>query len=101
MSKIETINNELINLGFVIEDNRYTFERVTYNTMFFNGQRIAQEQKHVFVMQYIGDGCELDDSDNMIEDSELCGFDILDDEGFSITTIFVSCLDDLRVFINI
>ena len=101
MSKIETINNELINLGFVIEDNRYTLEKITYNTMIFNGQRIAQEQKHVFEMHYIGDSCEIDDSDNIIEDSEMCGFDILDDEGFSITTIFVSCLDDLRLFVHI
>lgn len=100
MSKIESINSELKKLGFKIDGDDYTYTKTSYSTIIYNGRPMQQEHKQVLNMKYIGDGCELDDSDNEIEGSELCGFDILD-EGHSVTTIFVSCVDDFLSFINL
>ena len=101
MDKFELINEELRNIGFVIEDDVYTLEKVSYSNIIFNGHLTQQEHKQLLIMNYIGSGCEIDDSDNEIENSEIYGFDILYEEGFSLTTVYASNIDDLKFLINI
>ena len=101
MSKIEQINKELENMGFVIKDNLYVLERISHNNIIINGRHMVQEQKHIFQMEYVGDGCELDENNNEIEGTEICGFDVKDEDGNSLTTIYISSGKDLLNFINI
>lgn len=101
MSKIETINNELIDMGFTINDSIYTLEQTSAHTIIINGRRMVQEEKHILRMDYIGDGCELDENNNEIEGTEICGFDVKDEDGNSLTTIYISSGKDLLNFINI
>lgn len=102
MSLIETINQELIEAGFTVNDNLYTIEKVYQSGyMIINGVRHVQEQKQIIQLEYIGDGCELDDERNEIEGTEFCGFDIKDNEGGSLTTVYIKSLDELRFYINI
>lgn len=100
--KFDTIKEGLVNAGFMVDDNnKFTFEKIHQNHIIINGQHGIQEEKHIFQMQYIGDGCELDDDHNDIEGKEFCGFDILDEGGHSVTTIFVSDVDDFRKFLRL
>ena len=101
MSKIEQINKELENMGFVIKDNLYVLERISHNNIIINGRHMVQEQKHIFQMEYVGDGCELDDDHNEIEGTEFCGFDIKDENNCSLTTIYVSCAKEFHHFLNL
>ena len=101
MRKIDSINKGLEKLGFKIDGERYSFVQVSYHTMVINGQPIKQTQEHVLNMLYIGDGCEVDENHNDIEGTELCGFDIRDEEDHSLTTIFVATLDDFMSFIGL
>lgn len=102
MSKYDTIKQGLIDKGFSVnEEELFTFERVSQNHIVINGQHAIQEQKHIFQMKYIGDGIELDSENNEIEGSEFCGFDVLDEEGHSITTIYVQELEQFRHFLRL
>ena len=102
MSLIESINQELIEVGFTIDDNMYTFERtVQTGFMVINGVRHVQEQKQTFLREYIGDGCEVDNEGVDIDGTHFCGFDLKDEGGYSLTTVYVKNLDELRCYINI
>lgn len=98
---IESINKELQEIGFDIDEKLYTLEKTFYNRMIINGREHVQEQKTIFQMEYVGDGCELDSDGNEIEDTCFCGFDIKDTDGYSLTTVFVTCLEDIRYYVNI
>lgn len=101
MSKLDLINQTLTDLGFIIEDVRYTFEKVSYNHMVINGRHHTQEQKQIFTMLYIGDACEVDDDHNDLEGTEMCGFDILDENEYPFTTIFIEDANDLRFYFRL
>lgn len=102
MSRIETINQQLLDAGFVINDHEYIFEKmVQTGYMIINGVKHVQEEKRVLKMEYIGDGCEIDCDGNDIEDADFCGFDIKDENGYSLTTIYITNIDDLIFYVNI
>ena len=101
MSKLEAINQALIEIGFIIEDVMYTLERKSQKHFVINGQHQVQEFTHIFKMSYIGDAIFLDDENNEIEGSELCGFDVLDEQEHSLTTLYVESVNDLRYYLNI
>lgn len=103
MSKIDLINQALLEVGFIIEDVKYKYEHVSATQhIVVNGKHHIQEQRNIFCMLYIGDGCELDEDHNEIEGTEICGFDILDKEdGYPVTTVYVSDVDQLRRFLRL
>lgn len=102
MSLFDTIKQGLVDKGFTVDDeNLFTFERVQQNHIIINGQHAIQEEKHILQMRYIGDGCELDNKGNEIENSEFCGFDILDEQGHSVTTLYVQEVEQFRHFLRL
>lgn len=102
MTKFEIIKDGLLNKGFTVDDESvFTFEKVSYNHIIINGQHATQEEKHIFQMKYIGDGCEIDPDGNDIKGTEFCGFDVLDEGGHSVTTIYVQELEQFRHFLRL
>lgn len=101
INRIDTINKELEDLGFNIDGNIYTLEKTYTQNIIINGRKMVQEHKQIFTMEYIGDGCELDEDHNEIEDSTFCEFDIKDENNCSVTVICVTCANDFRHFLNI
>lgn len=99
MTKFETLQKDLKEIGFKIEDNLYILDKVTYQTMIVNGQMYKQPEHHKFVMEYIGEGCQVDDSDCDIECTEFFEFSIGDEE--NSTVICIENLEDLKSFINV
>ena len=99
MSTFELIHKELQDFGFEVEDKLYTYVKTVQHQMIINGVPHVQEHKQLFRMEYIGDGCELDNEHNELEGTEFCGFDIKDEENYSVTTIFIKCLKDLLFYV--
>lgn len=100
-TKLDEINNDLINLGFKITKNDYIYEKLIQNKIIVNGQPMIQEQKMQINMTYVGDCSELDENDNEIENSTMCGFDIKDETGCSLITVFLSNAHELKNYINL
>lgn len=100
MSTFDELNKELKEYGFEIDGDDYVFDKLSYQTTIINGRKFQNPQHSLFKMKYIGDGCELNDSDEPIEDTEMYGFDILDGED-SVATIFIRNLNDLKSFIDV
>lgn len=100
-SKIDEINNELVKLGFKITKNNYVYEKIIHNKIVVNGQPMIQEQKVQINMTYVGDCSELDENDNEIQNSTMCGFDIKDETGNSLLTVFLSHANELKNYINL
>lgn len=101
MAKIDSLNEELLEVGFTIDNDEYTFEKVAYRTIIINGVRREQQQTQIFMMRYIGDGCELDDDNNEIEGTEMCGFDILDENKQTVHTIFITDSEQIRTLVQL
>ena len=103
MSKIDLINSALLDVGFIIDDIKYKFEHViSVQHVIVNGKHHQVENKGYLHMLYIGDGCEVDETHNEIEGTEMCGFDILDEEdGFPVHTVFVDGVEQLRSFLRL
>lgn len=99
MTKFEQLQKDLKEIGFEIDDNSYILDRVTYQTIQVNGQIYKQPEHHKLIMNYIGEGCEVDDSDCDIEGTEFYEFEIGDDE--NSTVICIENLEDLKSFINV
>lgn len=69
MDKLEEIKKNMQKIGFKKEDdNRFVFEKISYNTMNINGQVIKQEVKEILTIVYTGVGGEVDDNDNCSND---------------------------------
>lgn len=101
MTKIEEINKDLLNMGFTIDGENYIYEKVIHNQIIVNGQRMVQEQKVQIGMTYIGDGCELDENNNEIEGTTFCGFELKNENGESLMTVYVSDAKDFYYYINL
>ena len=76
MDKLEEIKENIQKVGFKKEDdNRFVFEKISYNTMNINGKVIKQEVKDTLTVVYTGVGGEVDDKGNCSNDMYF--FDIL------------------------
>lgn len=76
MDKLEEIEENIQKVGFKKEDdNRFVFEKVSYNTMNINGRVTKQEVKETITIEYTGVGGEIDENGNCL--NNMYFFDIL------------------------
>lgn len=101
MSKIDLINQGLIEVGFIIDGIEYSYQKEIQHNLIVNGVHQVHYQTQLFLMKYIGDGCEVDENHNDIEGTEFCGFDILDEEKYPVHTIFVDNIEQLRSLLRL
>lgn len=105
MENYNKITEELMQLGFTREDDLFIFDNVTYNTVLINGQQYKQPQHNYIYLQYIGDGCVMNDdygesdSDENIE--VFSEFDVLDENKEPAITICAYDINDIKSFLNI
>ena len=84
MDKLEEIKENIQRIGFKKEDdNRFVFEKISYNTMNINGQVLKQEVKEILTIVYTGVGGEVDDNGNCSNDMYF--FDIVYNENQEIS----------------
>ena len=104
MNTLDNLNRELEDFGFQINGDEYLYEKVTYQDIFINGQHLKQPQKSVFMMEYLGEGCELVDSSDSDSDyqeiNNFFTFNIIED-GEIICGVCISNIDDLKFFIGL
>lgn len=97
MDTFETLKKEFTDNGFTIEDDMFTFERVSYNTMNINGRTFKQPQKSIFKMKYISEG-SLSDPDSS-ESSPIYQFDVLNNNDEPVVTVCISKFEDLNALL--
>lgn len=97
MDAFETLKEEFINNGFIIEDDMFIFEKVSYNTVSVNGRAYKQPQKSIFKMKYISEGSmtDLDSS----ESSPIYQFDVLNNNDEPVVTVCISTFEDLSALL--
>ena len=100
-AKLESLIPDLEEIGFKIDENKFTFDRISYSTMIVNGQPFRQEHHNTLTLLYIGDGCEVDEEGNDIEGTEFCEFDILDEEGHGMMVVGISNIENLKSMIGL
>lgn len=100
VEKFDKLNGELKSAGFEIEDDLYTLDKVTYQTTIINGRQFQQPQHTILRLKYIGDGCEVDDSDECIEGSDFFEFGVMDGDEVAVT-ICVRDFGELKDYITI
>lgn len=97
-NELENIKEELVERGFKKEDeNRFSFENVSYTTMNVNGKVTRKENKTVLVIEYIGLGGNVDDSD--VCDDSIMFFNIFENDELR-TTIGVSNFKELSMMLS-
>lgn len=99
MSKIEEFKFEIEKLGFKIEGDVFTLTQVQRQQMFVNGRPMVQENKHELKLEYIGDGCEVDDEGNDIEGTEMIGLNIIQDDVLR-ETIYIRDFNEFKEYIS-
>ena len=99
MSKIEEFKFEIEKLGFEIEGDVFTLTQVQRQQMFVNGRPMVQENKHELKLEYIGDGCEVDDEGNDIEGTEMIGLNIIQDDVLR-ETIYIRDFNEFKEYIS-
>lgn len=97
---IDEINDGLKSIGFTIEDDVYTLDRVSYKTVVVNGVQHKQPIQSKFQLKYFGVGCEVDDSDSDIEGTEFHQFGVVDEDGIDVE-FSVSDFDELKEYLGI
>lgn len=100
MEKFDKLNNDLKSAGFKIEDDLYTLDKVTYQTTIINGRQFQQPQHSILKMKYIGDGCEVDDSEECVDGTEFFEFGIMDGDEMAVT-ICIRDFEELKEYINV
>lgn len=100
MTQFEQLQKDFKEMGFEINDDEYTLDRVTYQTIQVNGRVFKQPEHHILKMIYIGNGCEVGDSDSEIEDTEFYEFSFVDSEGNQGDVICIKNIEDFKFFVN-
>ena len=101
MTKLEELNDELKSIGFTINDDEYIFDNVTYSTVIVNGQAFKQPNHNIIKMVYLGECCELDDSDQNIEGTEFYNFMIVGNSMEESICVCVHDADEMKEMIGV
>ena len=105
MGNYNKLSKELEQLGFKKENDMFIFDNVTYNTMYINGQQYQQPQHNYIYLQYIGEGCimneDSEDSDINENTTTFSQFDVLDENKEVIVTICAYDINDIKIFLEI
>lgn len=99
MSKIEEFKTEIEKLGFKIDGDVFTLTQVQRQQMYVNGRPMVQEHEHELKLEYIGDGGEVDDDENIIEGTEMIGLNIIQD-GTPRETIYIKDIEEFKNMLN-
>lgn len=94
----EDLRQQFIDNGFTVEDDK--FVKNVYdnsNVMIVNGVRQVKMMR--FEMDYIGEGCEVGDSDDS-DENVFHEFNIMSD-GDVVVTICIESYDDFKKMVNI
>lgn len=102
MENYNKISKELEQLGFKKENDMFIFDNVTYNNMIINGRQFQQPQHNYIYLQYIGEGCIMnEDSDINENTTTFSQFDVLDENKEVIVTICAYDINDIKFFLEI
>ena len=98
--KIDELNNELKSMGFNIQDDIYIYDSVKVNTIIVNGRQVGQPVHNTIKMKYFGVGCEVDDSDLDIDNTDFHEFGIINDKGEVVVVFTISDIGELKEYLK-